>query len=268
MTSAPTGTPSSSTSRTRHVRSALAGVGVTTRARRVPDVSAAPEPREAPPWWRLAVEVASPLEAARLLAATPRLRSMPRGDGRIVIDIPGWRAPEVSGLPVRRYLSWLGYDARGWGLGTNTGDPARDAKLLLETVVELEAQSGRAVSLVGWSLGGVIAREVARRRPDLVHRVITYGTPVVGGPSYTAVAGRYTHEARQDATRVTARLDADRPIRVPLTVIYTRRDGIVHWRACLDRVSPDVEHIEVRSTHIGLGVDPDVWAVVAQRLAR
>jgi pimeloyl-ACP methyl ester carboxylesterase len=194
--------------------------------------------------------------------------SMPRGDGRVVIDIPGWRAPEISGLPVRRYLASLGYDARGWGLGTNTGDPERDARLLTESIVRLEAESGRSVSLVGWSLGGVIAREVARRRPDLVHRVITYGTPVVGGPSYTAVAGRYTHEVRQHATRVTQRLDAERPIRVPITVIYSRRDGIVSWEACLDRVSPDVEHVEVRSTHIGMGVDPDVWAVVADRLAR
>ena len=78
--------------------------------------------------------------------------------------------------------------------------------------------------------------------------------------------GRFTHEARQHATRVTAQLDADRPIRVPITVVYSRRDGIVHWRACLDRVSPHAEHVEVRSTHIGMGVDPDVWAAVAQRL--
>lgn len=245
-----------------------AGAGLLTRARDVPDVTAAPEARSAPGWWRLAAEVGSPLEAARLPTAWPRLRRMPRGDGHVVVDIPGWRAPEVSGLPLRRYLSWLGYDARGWGFGTNLGDPEGDAARLTESVVELEAQTGRPVSLVGWSLGGVIAREVARRRPDLVRRVITYGTPVVGGPSYTAVAGRYTHEARLHATRVTARLDAQRPIRVPVTVVYSRRDGIVSWRACLDRVSPDVEHVEVRSTHVGMGVDPDVWGVVAQRLAR
>jgi pimeloyl-ACP methyl ester carboxylesterase len=186
----------------------------------------------------------------------------------VVIDIPGWRAPEVSGLPVRRYLSWLGYDARGWGFGTNLGDPARDAERLTRRVVQIAAETGRPVSLVGWSLGGVIAREVARRRPDLVRRVITYGTPVVGGPSYTAVAAAYSHEIRDDVRKVTARLDAQRPIRVPITVMYSRRDGIVAWPACLDRVSPHVEHVEVRSTHIGMGIDPDVWEVVAARLAR
>jgi hypothetical protein len=214
------------------------------------------------------MEASSGLEAARLLGAASRLRRVPPGDGHVVIDIPGWRAPEVSGLPVRRYLAWLGYDARGWGFGTNLGDPARDAARLTRTVVELAARSGRQVSLVGWSLGGVIGREVARRRPDLVRRVITYGTPVVGGPTYTAVAGAYSHEVREDVRRVTARLDGERPLRVPVTVMYSRRDGIVAWRACLDRVSPDVEHVEVGSTHLGMGIDPDVWEVVATRLAR
>jgi pimeloyl-ACP methyl ester carboxylesterase len=248
------------------LRVALAGAGHLSRARARPDVSTAPGPTGAPSWQRVVGEATSPLEAARLLGAGPRLGRMPRGDGHVVVDIPGWKAPEVSGLPLRLYLSWLGYDARGWGFGTNTGDPRRDATRLTESVASLAEQSGRPVSLVGWSLGGVIAREVARRRPELLRQVITYGTPVVGGPSYTAVAGRYSHALRQEATRVTARLDAAQPIRVPMTVIYSRRDGIVAWQACLDRVSPDVEHVEVRSTHLGMGVDPDVWAVVAQRL--
>jgi len=245
----------------------LAGSGVTSRARAVPDVTAAPEATGAPSWRLLVAESTSPLESARLLGAAPRLSRMPRGDGHVVVDVPGWRAPELSGLPLRRYLSWLGYDARGWGFGTNTGNPVRDAKRLTQAVAELADASGRPVSLVGWSLGGVVSREVARERPDLVRRVITYGTPVVGGPNHTAVAGAYSHEVRNEASRITAHLHASRPIRVPLTVMYSRRDGIVSWRACLDRHSPDVEHVEVRSSHIGMGVDPDVWGVVASRLA-
>ena len=232
------------------VRRLLAGSGLTTRARAVPDVTAAPDAAGAPAWRLLVAETTSPLESARLVGAAPRLSRMPRGDGHVVVDVPGWRAPELSGLPLRRYLTWLGYDARGWGFGTNTGNPARDAKRLAEAVAALAEESGRPVSLVGWSLGGVISREVARARPDLVRRVVTYGTPVVGGQN-----------------RVTARLHASRPITVPLTVMYSRRDGIVPWRACLDRHSPDVEHVEVRSSHIGMGVDPDVWGVVAARLA-
>ena len=248
--------------------SLLAQAGLTTRAKDVPNVHHAPRPDGPPPWPLVALEATSPVQAVRLLGAARRLQAAPRGDGHVVIDIPGWRAPELSGLPVRRYLSWLGYDARGWGFGTNLGDPARDAQRLTDRVVQLEAETGRPVSLVGWSLGGVIAREVARRRPDVVRRVITYGTPVVGGPTYTAVAGTYSHEIRHDASRVTARLDAKRPIQRPITVIYSRRDGIVSWEACLDRSSPRGEHVEVRSTHIGMGIDPDVWEVVASRLAR
>ena len=141
------------------------------------------------------------------------------------------------------------------------------AGALRPPAVELAAGSG-PVSLVGWSLGGVIAREVARREPDAVRRVITYGTPVVGGPSFTAVAAAYAPEVRRRVAEVSARLDADSPIRVPLTAIWSRRDGIVAWPACLDRVSPDVEHVEVGSTHLGLGVDPDVWSIVASRLPR
>lgn len=250
------------------LRSLGAGIGLSSRANDVRDVTRFPRATRSPSWRKLVAEATSPLEAARLPAAVRRLRSMPRGDGHVVIDIPGWQAPEASGLPLRRYLSWLGYDARGWSFGKNLGDPARDAVRLTESVVDIVAESGRPVSLVGWSLGGVIAREVARQRPDLVRRVITYGTPVVGGPTFTAVAGSYTHEVREHASRVTERLDAQRPIRVPLTVIYSRRDGIVAWPACIDRVSPDAEHVEVRSTHVGMGVDPDVWSVVAERLHR
>lgn len=243
-------------------------LGLSSRARDVPDVEALPRADRSPSWRKLVAEATSPLEAARLPGAVRRLRSMPRGDGHVVIDIPGWQAPEASGLPLRRYLAWLGYDARGWSFGKNLGDPARDAVRLTESVDAIVRESGRPVSLVGWSLGGVIAREVARQRPELVRGVITYGTPVVGGPTYTAVAGTYTHEVREHATKVSERLDAQRPIRVPLTVIYSRRDGIVAWPACLDRVTPGAEHVEVRSTHVGLGVDPDVWAVVAERLPR
>ena len=135
-------------------------------------------------------------------------------------------------------------------------------------MLELADESGATVSLLGWSLGGVIAREVARQHPEAVRQVITYGTPVVGGPRFTAVARAYDAGASTAAAAVAERLDAESPIQVPLTVVYTRRDGIVAWQACIDRSSPNAEHVEVASTHIGMGVDPDVWGVVADRLAR
>ena len=184
-----------------------------------------------------------------------------------MVDIPGWRAPELSGAPLRTYLRRLGYDARGWGFGTNTGDPRGDVERLTLQVLNLASEAGSPCSLVGWSLGGVIAREVARKEPQAVRRVVTYGTPVVGGARFTAVARAYrpSSAAVDDLTK---RLDLESPIRVPLTAVFTRHDGIVAWQACIDRHSPLVEHVEVFSTHIGMGLDPDVWEIVAQRLAR
>ena len=169
--------------------------------------------------------------------------------------------------PLRRYLRWVGHDAQGWGLGVNTGNPERDTTILAEQVAALHGQTGRKVSLVGWSLGGVIARETARAVPHAVSRVITYGTPAIGGPTYTLGAGAFGPAESSRIQQLIAELDRDSPITVPITAIFTRRDRVVSWPACIDRASLDVEHVEVRSTHAGMGLDPDVWQVVATRLA-
>ncbi len=244
----------------------LAATGLRTRARQGIDAGGLDRPSGPPSTWRALGELGSGLDAVRLAGALPRLASAPRGDGHLVVDVPGWQAPELTGAPLRGYLRRLGYDARGWGFGTNTGDPRRDVERLSASLLDLVDATGSPASLVGWSLGGVIAREVARRHPEAVRRVITYGTPV-SGPAHTTVA-RLVGSGSDDAERVTRRLDAESPIRVPLTVLYSRRDGIVSWQACIDHTSPDVEHVEVSSRHLGMGVDPDVWAVVADRLAR
>jgi pimeloyl-ACP methyl ester carboxylesterase len=244
----------------------LSSTGLRTRAHEREDTQDLERP-SGPPTTRTALgELATALGAVRLVGAVPRLSSAPRGDGHLVVDIPGWRAPEVTGAPLRAYLRAWGYDARGWGFGTNLGDPRRDVERLAGRLLDLVDEVGSPASLVGWSLGGVIAREVARRHPDAVRRVITYGTPVVGGPSHTTVAR--AQGGGSGAGRVTRRLDAAAPVRVPLTAVFSKRDGIVSWQACIDRSSPDVEHVEVSSTHLGMGVDPDVWAIVADRLSR
>ena len=244
----------------------MATAGVRSRARQCTDAESLARPAGPPSTWTTLGELGSALGAVRLVGAWPRLSQASRGDGHLVVDIPGWLAPELSGAPLRRYLSRLGYDARGWGFGTNTGDPRRDVERLAERVHELTEEKGSPASLIGWSLGGVIAREVARRHPEAVRRVITFGTPVAGGAAHTSIARAHGRRADIGAERVTRRLDAGAPIRVPLTVMFSKRDGIVAWQACLDHSSPFVEHIEVSSTHIGMGVDPDVWAIVADRL--
>lgn len=169
-------------------------------------------------------------------------------------------------LPLRTYLRWLGHDARPWGLGVNTGTPERDVEQLADIVAHTHRTTGRPVALVGWSLGGVVARETARLVPDSVRRVVTYGTPAIGGPTYTLSASAFGASESARIRRLVEALDRHAPIRVPITAIYSQRDRVVSWPACIDRSSPDVEHVEVRSTHMGLGFDPDVWVVVADRL--
>jgi pimeloyl-ACP methyl ester carboxylesterase len=186
-----------------------------------------------------------------------------------VLVLPGFAASDASTLALRSYLRWLGYDARGWGLGTNRGDLPALVPRVVRLLEGKAASARRRVRCVGWSLGGNLAREAARERPDLVERVVTLGTPAVGGPKYTSVAHRYRRQG-VDLDEVEARV-AERervPIRVPVTAIYSRRDGVVAWRACIDRATPDVEHVEVSATHLGLGFHPEVYRVVADRLAR
>jgi dienelactone hydrolase len=232
-----------------------------------PGPPATPE-RLTPPTRRaLGDEWRSALQLPRLIARSPGLALAPRGDGGPVVLVPGWRAPEASMAPLRSYLRFLGHDAHHWGLGTNHGNPARDGARLARRVRELAAEHGRPVALVGWSLGGTVSRECARDVPEVVRHVVTYGTPAVGGPSYTIAASGYGRSTAEGIARRVEELDRERPITVPLTVIFTRRDRIVSWGACIDRTSPQARHVEVRSTHLSLGIDPDVWITVARALA-
>lgn len=227
------------------------------------DPQSAEAPSAAPPAWLRLGELRTPLQVPRLLARAPWLLRAPRGHGQLVVDLPGWKAGEVSNVAMRTWLRGLGYDARAWGLGVNTGDPERDAAILIHRF------RGRTepVALVAWSLGGVVAREVARALPEVISTIVTYGTPVAGGPTFTVGAATYGPQECERITRLTEQRDRDDPIQVPITAIFTRRDGVVDWRACLDTASPRVRHVEVRSTHVGLGLDPDVWWTVAHALA-
>jgi pimeloyl-ACP methyl ester carboxylesterase len=208
------------------------------------------------------------VDVARLLLRAPDLLAQPRGDGDPVLVLPGYGAGDGATWLLRGYLRWLGYDARGWDLGVNRGHVPALVPLVIARVLAFVQERAMPVSLVGWSLGGVIAREAMRERPDVVTRVVTLGTPVVGGPKYTsagAVYRRRGYDLEDIETRARAREAV--PLTRPVTAIFTRGDGIVAWRACIDRHNAVVEHVEVTGTHIGLAMNPDVWRIVAQRLA-
>lgn len=236
-------------------------------SRQVADLDAIPEPAGPPGASQRRGEVLGVLQGARLAAAAPRLASVPRGDGGIVITVPGFGAPEASLLPLRAYLNRIGWDARSWGLGTNRGRPETDVPKLADRVAEFVEETGEPVALVGWSLGGVIGREVARQLPREVRHVVTYGTPAIGGPTHTATAGMWGPEECARIAKLMDEIDRETPIRTPITAIFSERDGIVDWRACIDRSSPNVTHYRVGSTHLSLGIDPDVFEIAARALA-
>ncbi len=231
-----------------------------------PDVRGVAAPDGPPSGGALAAELRAVAQVARLVAAAPWLVRVPRGDGSLVLDLPGWRAPEASNVLMRSWLRSRGWDARPWGLGTNQGRPERDAEMLAERIAALPAGTP-PVALIGWSLGGTVAREVARVVPDRVRTVVTYGSPVIGGPTHTIGARAFGRDECRRIETLARELDRDNPIAVPRTAIFTRRDAIVNWRACIDHSPRAVRHVEVRSTHLGLGLDPDVWWTVAHALA-
>jgi pimeloyl-ACP methyl ester carboxylesterase len=207
------------------------------------------------------------LELWSLVAKARELRSLPGGDGRKVVLMPGFLADDRSMWPLRRFLSSLGYDARGWGLGRNEGDPEAAAARFIERLDSLR-ENGERLTLIGWSLGGVVARVVAMHRRDAVREVITLGTPVEGGPKYTS-AGAYYAKSRGidlDAFEQHVHSMNQQGLDVPLTVVYSRTDAIVSWRAAIDRYNPQARHIEVASSHVGLGFNAEVWRIVARVL--
>jgi pimeloyl-ACP methyl ester carboxylesterase len=210
--------------------------------------------------WR---EVRALREPWRMMAKVGSVARQPRGRGRPVMVIPGFTANDASTIPLRSYLGGLGYECRGWGLGVNSGDVATQLPQTIERVATWCAERGEPIALVGWSLGGVIAREVTRVRPDIVERVITFGTPLWGPRHTTTPMSRRTDLLPGIEARVLARNSA-RILR-PVTAIYSRNDGVVHWQASVDP-DPNTVNIEVTSSHIGLGIDPDVWCIVASTL--
>ncbi|NJN53077.1 MAG: alpha/beta hydrolase [Gammaproteobacteria bacterium] len=221
---------------------------------------------QAPPLAALLNEALTPLQFSLQLLQSPALALAPRGDGQRVLVWPGFGAGNGSTAVLRAYLRWLGYDAQGWSLGDNSGD-------VLDTLDHLKADLLRApspepVSLIGWSLGGYLAREVARDCPHRVKRVITLGSPVIGGPKYTAIAHAFSQRG-QSLDEIERLVDARYavPLTAPVTAIYSKADGVVAWQACIDERSPNVQHVEVFSSHAGLGFSPHAYRIVANRLA-
>ena len=204
------------------------------------------------------------------LLLSPLLLRAPRGDGHPVLALPGFLASDISMAPMRRYLKELGYDAHAWNMGRNLGGIAAKRGALRDLVRRIHESTGRKVSLVGWSLGGVYARDLALQVPEMVRSVITLGSPFANDIRATNATRLYealSGETVDDNPKIREAIAGDLP--VPATSIYSRTDGIVNWHTSLLRPSATAENIEVYfASHIGLGVNPaSLWAV-ADRLAQ
>lgn len=209
-------------------------------------------------------------EFGAFLGALPLLSFAPRGDGHPVLVLPGLVASDVSTRPLRSFLKGRGYAVSGWRQGRNLGLRDGVQESMIDLVHELNDTHGRKISLVGWSLGGLYARQLAKMMPDRVRAVITLGSPFASGPKatnawrvYEMASGKRADDADQQFGGPMAGTPP-----VPTTAIYSRTDGICAWQGCMETLSAQSENIEVESSHCGMGHHPAVVYAVAERLAQ
>jgi pimeloyl-ACP methyl ester carboxylesterase len=223
-------------------------------------MAARPDPRAAR---RRALFLAATEPARTLVSAggaaagaLPLLRWAPRGEPHPVLVLPGLLASDVSTQVLRTWVRRLGYPVVGWALGRNRGPSKEVDEELPRLVDRLAAEHGTSVTIIGWSLGGIFARTLARKAPRQVRQVISLGSPFATVQPWAAAGGR------------PRRTSLARPLPVPSTAVYSRWDGVVDWRACRQEQGPTSENVAVRSSHLGMGHDPAVLWVVADRLAQ
>jgi pimeloyl-ACP methyl ester carboxylesterase len=232
---------------------------------------------KAPNPFLIALEARAPWEWGVALAAWPMLKMMgawPKPEpGRVhhVIVYPGLAAGDTSTQPLRAFLSDLGYEVHGWYQGMNRGPRKGVLARMQEQLTAVHRDAKEPVSLIGWSLGGVYAREMAKVAPKSVRNVITLGTPFSHGPRstnawrvYSALSG----ESLPDEMML-RQVSAAPP--VPFTSVYSKTDGVVAWPASIQKPDADnenIENIEVFASHLGIGANPAAWFAIADRLAQ
>lgn len=214
-------------------------------------------------------------ETVGYFAALPALTHGPLGDGHHVLVVPGLMASDSSTVGLRHVLRQRGYQPHAWRLGTNIGPTRHIHTGIVDRLTDLYERDSAPVSVIGWSLGGILARQLARIAPEQVRSVITLGSPF-----------RLTLNDRPDVTHAHRIFEAFRPwhtnmldtghlpederppLTVPSTAIYSRLDGVVPWRACMNVSSPIAESIEVTASHLGLGVHPETLRIILDRLSQ
>lgn len=191
------------------------------------------------------------------------------GDGHPVLVLPGFMASDMSTKPLRNFIDNLGYKSYGWDMGRNTAK-VQSLYVLTEKLEEIYKEHGQEVTLIGWSLGGVYARQIAKEKPEMVRQVITLGSPFRGiaEPNnatwlYNLISnGKRVVDLDKELLE-----DLPKPTPVPTTSIYSKQDGVVPWEVCMEEYESDIaQNIQVRGSHLGMGVNATVLNIVADRL--
>lgn len=223
----------------------------------------------APGLLQLLRESRAPLEAAAFLIAARQIDGLPRGDGHPVMFLPGFAMGDEALRPMSRAIGRLGYAVYGWDQGRNLGLRSRVLQSLLKRAADLRRQHAADVSLVGWSAGGLYAREMARLGPGAIRRIITLGAPIDGSRGAQPLVGLVVRAFDTlQASRGNAGFVPQRAAPpVPCTAIHSKTDGVVAWQSSLEAEGPTVENVEVTGTHLALGFNLDVLRIIATRLA-
>lgn len=232
-----------------------------------------PENRaSAPPLWMTLLEARAALEYANWRSTLPLLRRLPTGDGHPVLVLPGFTAADRSTAQLRWLLRELGYRTYGWRLGANLGPTPNVVEGLARRVGRIRAANDdRTISVIGWSLGGIFARVLARQTPEYFRQVITLGSPFrtrVGDRSAVSHLWDSLSPLHDQEFLRAFENDERPPLHIPATSIYSRTDGVVNWRLCLEEKSAISENVEVFGSHSGLGFNTAVAFVLADRLSQ
>ncbi len=222
-----------------------------------------------PPGWHSLLEGRVGAEISALMLQLPMLRmTVPRGTGPVMV-LPGFMADDASTWLLRRFLGSLGYAVAPWEMGLNRGPMMAYLPALIERLEAWQARTGERPSLVGWSRGGTLSREIARERPDLIRTVVTLGSPVRGGVGGTSIGRMVTAQTGLTPAQISSLLRERQktPITTPITALYSKTDGVVAWQACVDDLNPNVTHHVVQGSHVGLGFNAAVYRLVARTLA-
>lgn len=225
----------------------------------------------APPAWLRAMELRAIGERATMSFGTPLRHLLPRGDGHHVIVLPGFAADDRSTRPLRLLLRDIGYHSHGWRLGNNVGPTPETLDGLRRLLTRVHDAGAASVSIIGWSLGGIYARELARESPEAVRQVITLGSPIqMIDQDSSSAQGTYDSlkHLHDPSVQRTVREAFLPMLEVPATSIYSRTDGVVSWQASLIRRTDRSENIRVHGSHCGLGFNNSVAYAIADRLAQ